>query len=281
MLAACGAASMGGQDFAAAPAPDVVVVEKAVAESEESYAPGDYDDEAQVERMVIWNAETSLTVEDVQDSLEAVQRLARELGGYSTHSETWMRDEQLHARITFRVPADRFEDAMSRLRDLALEVNRESASSEDVTNQYVDLESRLRHLEAKEAQLLEFLKEAEDTEAVLAVYEHLAETQAEIEQVKGKMKYLESLSAMATISVELVPEEAELPVIEEGWKPGRTLRDASRSLVKALQGLVDLVIWFGLFVLPVLLVMAIPVVVVVWLVVRWRRRRSREQEPES
>lgn len=287
MLTSCGVA--GGAQPAPEPVVEQVVVEKVV-ESEVASLGYDADvttsstelDQPQVERMIIWNADISLTVEDAKESMEAVQTVARSLGGYTTGSESWLSDDQLHARITIRVPAEKFEEAMAQLRDLALKVNRESASSEDVTDQYVDLESRLRHLEAKEAQLLEFLDEAEDTEAALAVYDHLAETQAEIEQVKGRMNYLETLSAMATIVVELYPEEAELPVIEEGWKPARTLRSAARALVNTLETLGDVAIWFAVYLLPILLFLALPIILVVWLFRRWRRRKSQAiQEPDE
>ena len=278
LMAACGAASEMGRETP----PEVVVVEKAM---EQPAAPA-YEvevsttdagfEQAEMERMIIWNADISLTVEDVEASIEATQALARRLGGYTISSDSWLQDEQLYARLTIRVPAERFEEAMAQLRDLALEVTRESANSEDVTDQYVDLESRLRHLEAKEAQLLEFLEDAEDTEAVLAVYEHLDETQAEIEQVKGRMNYLEKLSAMATINVELNPEELEPPVVEEGWQPGRTLRNAARALLNALKALADIAIWVTIFLLPILLLLALPIILVIWLV---RRRRRKAQSP--
>jgi len=280
LMAACGAASE--QRLEAPPAPEVVVVEKEVEQPvgrayEENVATTDTGfEQAEMERMIIWNADISLTVEDVQASIEAAQALARRLGGYTISSDSWLQDGQLYARLTIRVPAERFEEAMAQLRDMALEVTRESANSEDVTDQYVDLESRLRHLEAKEAQLLEFLEDAEDTEAVLAVYEQLDETQAEIEQVKGRMNYLEKLSAMATISIELNPEEMEPPVVEEGWQPGRTLRNAARALLNALKALVDIAIWVTIFLLPILLLLALPIILVIWLV---RRRRRKAQSP--
>ncbi len=228
-----------------------------------------------VDRMIIWNADISLMVDDTQTAADQVRALALNLGGYTVSSESWLLDDQLHARLTIRIPAGDFEEAMGKLRELAIEVDRESSDSEDVTDQYVDLESRLRHLEAKEEQLLGFMAEAEDTEAVLAVYEHLSATQAEIEQVKGRMTYLEKLSAMATITVELYPEEAEPQVVEEGWKPGRTLRRAARALVNALEALGNAIIWFGIYVLPVLIVVALPIGFLVWLLRRRKAHRAR------
>jgi hypothetical protein len=224
------------------------------------------------ERMIIWNADISLTVEDAQAAMDQVQTMARQLGGYTVSTESWLSDDQLNARLTIRVPAAKFEEAMGQLRALGIKVNRESAMSDDVTDDYVDLESRLRALDAKEAQLLKFLDEAEDTDAVLAVYEQLSATQAEIEQVKGRMAYLEKLSAMATIVAELWPEAAEPPVVEEGWKPLTILKNAARALVSTLRGLGSALIWFAVYVLPVLVLVALPIALVWWVVRRLRRR---------
>lgn len=277
LLAACGATPESMMSQYAAPAMDV---EEAYVEAKgaQGTAPGeaanDTDpDSVQADRMIIWNADISLVVEDTQAAVDEVQALARRLGGYATYLNSWLAGEELHAQITIRIPAEQFEPAMSQLRELAIEVTQENAFSEDVTDEYVDLESRLRHLEAKEAQLLTFLDQAEDTEAVLAVYEQLSQTQGEIEQVKGRMTYLQKLSAMATITVNLSPEESEPPVIEEGWRPARTLRNAARTLVGTLEVLGDAIIWFAIYVLPILLVMALPVVVLVWVLKRRRRGR--------
>jgi len=237
---------------------------------------GDATDQAvaqvAAERMIIWTATTQLTVRDTELAIEGIQALTRELGGYAIGSETWQQDSQLFARVTVRVPADKFDQAMARLREMAVRVERETATSEDVTDQYVDLESRLRHLQAVEAQLTKFLAEAEDTEAVMSVYTQLSATQGEIEQVKGQMAYLETLAAMATITAELRPEAAARPLVEEGWAPLFTVRNAARSLVDALRSLGDAFIYFIVFLLPILLLVALPFVVV-FLIIRFVRRR--------
>jgi Flp pilus assembly protein TadB len=78
---------------------------------------------------------------------------------------------------------------------------------------------------------------------------------------------------MATITVNLQPEVPEAPVIEEGWRPGSTLRSAARALVNALKGLGDLVIWVIVFLLPTLLLIALPIAVAFFLFRMWRRRK--------
>jgi hypothetical protein len=232
----------------------------------------------QTDRMIIWTADIVMTVKDTEQAMSDVLALASEQGGYTVSTESWAQDDLMYARLTIRVPAAQFEQAMARLRDLALKVDHESANSQDVTEEYVDLESRLRALQAKEAQLTELMNQAEDTEAVLAVYEQLSATQVEIEQVKGRMSYLQNLSAMATITANLNPEQPEAAVVGEGWRPGSTLRSAARALVNALKGLGNLVIWGFVFLLPILLLIALPIVVIV-LAIRWWFRRKRSRAP--
>ena len=156
--------------------------------------------------------------------------------------------------MTLRVPAEKFHEVMAQLRKLALEVNHDSTSSEDVTQEYVDLESRLRALEDKAARLEELMQEAEDTEAVLAVYRELSATQQEIEQVKGRMQYLERSSAMATISVTLTPDELSRPVEVAGWRPQGTAKRAVEALLNTLKFLGNALIWIVIYVVPVLAV---------------------------
>ena len=273
ILAACGGSS------APAGVPDsgpALVAEQAMArEYDQANAGGSADQpkEDQIERMIVWTADIVLTVQDTEQSISDVLALAKEMGGYAVNTESWIQSELLYARLTIRVPADQYETAMARLRDQALKVEHESANSQDVTEEYVDLESRLRALQVKEAQLTKLMDRAEDTEAVLAVYEQLSATQVEIEQVKGRMSYLENLSAMATITVNLQPEVPEAPVIEEGWRPGSTLRSAARALVNALKGLGDLVIWVIVFLLPTLLLISLPIALAFFLFRMWRRRK--------
>jgi hypothetical protein len=269
----------------AAPAPEKVVVEKEVVvgvpavEAPAGYGAADEEKARIAERMVIHTVDLRLIVKDTQASLEAVQSLAGELGGYVASSRTWHIEEQLSASLTLRVPADQLNTALEKLRALALEVDSESISGEDVTQEYVDLEARLRNEEAYEKELLALLTETRErtskAEDILAVYERLTEVRGRIEQIKGRMQYLENMSAMATITVELVPSELMQPITVAGWHPTGTARSAIRALINALQFFVDAIIWVVLFGLPVLIFIALPFAVL-WYVIRWLRRRKRK-----
>lgn len=239
---------------------------------------GGGSDFAGIERLIIRNASLDIVVADTQATLDEITALVEDLEGYIVQSNVYRYQEGLQASVTMRVPADRLDDALDRIRAMAVEVRRESISGEDVTDQYVDLQSELRHLEATEARLLEFLEEAEDTEAAMSVYERLQTIQANIEQVKGRIQYLEQSAAMATIDLDLTPDELAQPIQVGGWHPEGTARDALQALVRVLQFLADALIVIVILVLPILLVIALPLVGLFYLgraIIRRRRARRR------
>jgi len=227
------------------------------------------------QRLIIRQADLQLVVEDTEAAQEMVNTLVEELGGYTVTSEWIKYDEGVRIDLTVRVPAEELDGALARLRALALEVRRQTVTGEDVTEEYTDQQSQLRHLEATEARLLTFLDEAEDTEATLAVYSELRQVQGEIEQIKGRIQYLEDASAMSSIRIELIPDELAQPISVAGWRPRGTLRNAAQALIRALQFLVNALIWVVVFFLPMaLLVFGLPAVVLIWLVRRRRRQTS-------
>lgn len=228
------------------------------------------------ERMVVRTASLDLVVPDTEKALDDVQAMARELGGYVVSLEAYQYQEGRQATVTLRIPAENLDTALDRLRAMATTVRRESVSGQDVTDQYVDLRSRLRHLEAKEKQLLEFLDRAEDTEAVLAVYEHLSATQAEIEQVKGRMQYLENQAALATVTVSLTPDVMAQPLETGGWNLPLTVRSAVETLLNVLEFFVKALIYIVIVVLPALILVALPIFGI-FLLVRWLVRRRRHK----
>lgn len=231
-------------------------------------------------RMIIYNASLNLVVKDTQSTQEEIVKKAAELGGYISNSSSRLYSEGLLSiELTMRVPAENFDAAMTLLRAMALEVSSESIGSQDVTQEYVDLESRLKALEVKAARLEELMDEAEDTEAVLAVYEQLSATQIDIEQTKGRMQYLERMSAMATITIILTPDEMSRPIEVAGWRPTGTLKRAVESLISTFQFLIDALIWIVLWGVPVGGFVLLVLWVFIWLLGRIFKRRRKETQP--
>ena len=225
------------------------------------------------ERMIIWTGDVSLIVKDAEDSLEKVEAIAKDLGGYVVNSSSWYQDDQLRARLTIRVPSGEFDAAMARLKDLAIKVENRNVSTQDVTEEYTDLNARLRNLEATETELFELLTEVRErtgkAEDVLAVHRELSYIREQIEQIKGRMQYLEKMTAMATINVELIPDELAKPIVVAGWQPTGTALNALRALAKTLQFIANAAIWLIIWVLPI-----IPFVILWAIWRRWRRGKK-------
>lgn len=238
------------------------------------------------DRMVVQTAEMGLVVKDAEAAATSIRDLVAGIGGYVSNTNLYHDGSQMRGSIAVRVPAERLDDAMQQLKAMAVRVLRENLSGEDVTQEYTDLTARLRNLEATETELLAMLTEVRQkpnakAEDILQVYNQLVEIRGQIEQTKGRMQYLGNLATLATITIELVPDEAEQPVIEEGWQPAATLRSAANRLVNTLQGLADLVIWLAIYVLPILIVLALPIVLIIWLVRRNRRRHPKPAAPTT
>jgi len=226
------------------------------------------------ERMVIRRAELRVVVEDTRQAISRVEAIAVEKGGYLQQSKVWKSGEDLEARLVIMVPAEKFEETLTALREIALDILSESVSGQDVTEEYVDLSARLRNLVATEKELRELLRVVRErsgkAEDILAVYNELSRIRGEIERVKGRMQYLEQMSAFSTITVSITPSVLAKPISPPGWHPSHTFWRASRALVRAFQALVNAVIWVVVFLMPILLVVSSPFGLIFWL---WRKRR--------
>ena len=162
-----------------------------------------------LERIIVRTVDINLIVSDISGSLDSVSEMAREMGGWVVSSR---RLEKHQGSISIRVPAAQLDQAVSRLREMAVDVESEVTTSKDVTDEYVDTTARLGNLQATEGALLKLLERAESVEDALKVQESLTRTQGEIEQLKGRIKYLEETAAYSLVNVTLELEPAEMPV---------------------------------------------------------------------
>ncbi len=202
---------------------------------------------ASEERMIVRTGEISLIVKDVVDVQGEVTQLAVRLGGYVVSSRISGEEEDRRGWISIRVPDEKFEQALAELRDLSVRVESESTDSQDVTEEYVDLQSRLKNAQATENQYLALLQKAENVEDILRIYERLSQVRSEIEQIKGRMQYLERTSSMSLISVRLEPETTAKPLVRAGWNIVEIFKSGIRGLVIAGQVIGAIVIWLLIF----------------------------------
>jgi len=215
-------------------------------------------------RMVIKNASLSIVVEDPSASLDMISAMAESLGGYVVTSNLFRAQldsglEYPEASVTIRVPAEKLDQALSEIKSGAGEVLSENVSGQDVTQEYTDLESRLRNLQRAEDQLAEILESSYNTEDVLSVYNRLVEIREQIEVIKGQMQYYEQSAAMSSISVYIQANEAVQPLKIGNWQPVGVAKKAIQALINTLKSLANALIWIALYILPVALILFFPV----------------------
>ncbi len=233
----------------------------------------------QVQRIVIKSATLSITVVNVSEKVASITTMAEDMGGWVVSSNVRGTNESRSGTIAIRVPAEQFSHAIENIKLDTEEVNSEQINGQDVTEEYTDLQSRLRNLQAAEAQMQTFLEDAQDTDEVLRVYDELVSLRENIEVAQGRINLLQDSASYSSISVSLFEasdDEEEDEDEDNPWKPGETIGNAFDSLVVALRAVVDVTIWLLIFVAPLAIVVGVPG----WL--GWRfigKKIRREQTP--
>jgi hypothetical protein len=233
-----------------------------------------------IQRVVIKNANLTIAVTDPAKSMENVTRLAETMGGFVVNaqlSQTHLASgaEVPQATITIRVPAEKLDEALTQIKnETTRPVINQEMSSQDVTKEYTDLQSRLTNLQAAEAQLKEIMGSATKTEDVLNVYNQLIQVREQIEVIKGQIQYYEQSAALSAISVQLLANEAVQPITIGGWQPVGVARQALQALINALKGLATAAIWLVILVIPVMFLILLPFYLL-FLIIRGLRRRAR------
>jgi len=267
-------------DYGAA-APEMAAQEMAVGSMNTSNAVYSGEPVTQ-DRLVIRNANLTLVVTDPTASVDAISEMAEAMGGFVVSSylyETAYGTGDLtttQGTITIRVPADQLDMALEAIKAGAIEVRSENISGEDVTQQYVDLQSRLRNLEAAEEQLQEIMGSATTTEDVMMVFNQLVQVRGEIESVKGQMQYFEQSARLSAVTIELIPDAAAQPLQIAGWRPQGTAKAAVEALIRALEFIADAGIWAVICVLPIALIFGVPA----YFIIRAIRRRRQAAKPK-
>jgi len=245
----------------------------------EGYAGGDeelaWQGEGELERMIIRSANLSVVVEDTDETLHQLHALVKLHDGYIADSSRWLvDDDRPMATVRLRVPAESLDQVLDAIRDMAIKVENENTSGQDVTEEYTDLQARLRNKEAYEKELLALLTEIRESrgkaEEILEVYRELTRIRGEIESLKGRSQYLERMTALATIDVSIRPKEVPKALVETEWDPLVTLSKAARSFRNVLLVFIDIGIYLVIF-SPFVIVP----VVIIWLLVRRARRRKK------
>ena len=245
----------------------------------------------QTARMIIKNAELKLLVDNTDNAIDRTMQVVGDMGGYVISSREWYQTSNSQnykfATLSIGVPVQQFETAMRRLRGLAVRVLDENASGQDVTNEYVDLESQLGNLQATRDRIRTFLDNAKTVEESLQINQELTTIEGQIEQVKGRINFLSNRTAYSTITVNLEPDIPPLTPTAtptqrptptpQVWNPGHTLDQATHTLTGIYEGFVELGIWLLVVVIPLLA----PPALILWGIYKLVTRKGKKTEPKA
>jgi hypothetical protein len=222
------------------------------------------------ERKIIQSASLSIEVKDFQSSSDAVIDIVERSNGFISDSHMYVTDTgRRRGDITIRVPTDEFLTVIAEIEHVG-DVKSKHTSGEDVTEEYIDLKARLNNSERQEQRLLEILDMAKDVKEVLEVERELWRVRGEIEQLTGRINYLENRVELATISVSLYEPEP----ITRSWGIRDALRSAFEGFVSVIRGVIILV---G-YALPILILVGLGWLVKSKLMPRLRKKREGKRE---
>jgi hypothetical protein len=229
-------------------------------------------------RKIIQDAEVTLEVNSPLETQRSVTSIAEAHGGFVVTSEAKQRQAEdptqrvMDVTLMIRVPAPQFGPTRDAILGLSKHVLDNKNTGQDVTEEFIDLEARVKTQKALEAQFLEIMKQAHKVEDALEVQRQIADVRTEIEKLEGRKRFLENRSSLSTITVNL-KAPTTIVVIATGF--GSDVKEAIRESIEVTRGLILFLIRFVIVMIPIILFIFLPL----GLVARYLIRRSRRTRP--
>jgi hypothetical protein len=233
------------------------------------------------QRLVIKNASLEIVVDSPTNAMESISTMAQQMQGFVVSSSSFVTKgdsgaDVPQAKITVRVPADKLDEALTKIRALVknvdTDIRNQNVTGKDVTEDYVDLNSQLTNLQATEKQLQQIMESATKTEDVLSVFNQLSNVRQQIDVTQGKIKFYEQSASLSAIDVNILAQSGIAPLQIAGWQPVGIARNAVQALIETGKFLAEVVIWLVIFFVPLGLIFFFPVRYIVRFIRRYRSR---------
>lgn len=227
------------------------------------------------DRKIIRNANLTVEVASATDSQRKIVSIAESHQGFVVTSEATQRTSddrnkpEITVNLVVRVPAAQFNQVMEEIRAVGARVIQEKVSGQDVTEEFMDLEARIKNQKALEAQFIEIMKRAGKVDDALSVQRELAEVRTEIEKLEGRRRFLENQSSLSTINVTLQPP-TQIVNATGFWY---SVRDAFSEGVDVAASIILFLIRAIIALLPIMVLIVLPAALIAKLGLRVARRR--------
>ena len=202
---------------------------------------------------VIKTSTISMTVKDFDASVASIRGIVTTQKGYVQNLSDSRTLNDRAVTITIKVPTDKFDSVLAQVKALGVEVTSAYENTDDVTQAYQDLQARLKNQKALEAQLLTILNKATKISDILLVQQQLSTVREQIELLQTEIKYYDTQTDYASVSVTMTKASEALNVAGKDWKPFGVVKEAFTVLVEVGKGIGTLAIWVVVF-SPIVLV---------------------------
>jgi len=231
---------------------------------------------AATDRKIVRNADLTMEVASTNEAQHRVSSIAEAHGGFVVNSESKQRESADPAqrtvdfKVMVRIPADQYGVALDEIKQLASNVLEEKSTGQDVTEEFIDLEARIKTQKALETQFLEIMQRANKIEDALEVQRQIAEVRTEIEKLEGRKRFLENRSSLATITVNIQAPRPIIATTPTGF--GHSVREAISDSIELGSGLFLFFVRALILMVPLLIFVVLPFALLIRYAVRRVRR---------
>jgi P2-related tail formation protein len=226
------------------------------------------------DRKIIRNADLTMEVASTTDALRRITSIAESHGGFVVTSEAKQREnadpskQTLDIKLVVRIPSDSFGVALDEIQKLAGNLPESNVTGQDVTEDFIDLEARIKTQKALEVQFLEIMKQADSVSEALEVQRQIFDVRTDIEKLEGRKRFLENRSSLSTLTVNIRAPKV-ITVNPTGFR--LTLRDAVSDSLELASGMLIFVIRIVIVLVPIVVFIGLPAGVII----RYMMRRAK------
>ncbi len=210
-----------------------------------------------IEKKVIKTGNVDMRVNSVEDAMDEIRFVANSHGGDEVSSDIFISKSNTYKQgtILIKVPVDQYTVTFTDIKKIAPLIIDESSQAQDVTAQFIDLESRIKNKKEHEERLRSFFQKANDVDELIQVEKELARVRTEIESMEGQLKYLKDQTQYSTINV-VLREDSNI-VVSDSWRPMQVVKDSVNTLIKKATNLLNIVIRFTITSLPFVIIFGV------------------------
>ena len=217
--------------------------------------------DAAPDRKIIRDANLTIEVNSTTEAQLRITSIAESNGGFVVASEAKQHENAdpakrtMDIKLVVRVPSTQFNSALEQIQKLASNVTQQNVSGQDVTEEFIDLEARIKTQKALELQFLEIMKQANKVTDALEVQRQIAEVRTEIEKLEGRKRFLENRSSLSTITINI---QTPMPIVVSASGFGHTVREAISESVDVASAIVLFCVRFVIVMTPVFVFVILP-----------------------